>query len=62
VARDHGQSLFADGQLRVPGQSRGEPVEQLGVFGDFERDPINVGELGRYNGEAVQLLSDAGYR
>ena len=57
-----GQSLFADGNFEYPVNPEVEPVEQLGAFGDFERDPINVGELGRFNAEAVQLLTDAGYR
>ena len=57
-----GQSQFVDGNFEYPVNPDVDPVEQLGEFGDFERDPINVGELGRYNAEAVQLLTDAGYR
>ena len=57
-----GQSQFVDGNYEYPVNPDVEPVAQLGEFGAFERDPINVGELGRYNAEAVQLLTDAGYR
>jgi len=57
-----GQSQFVDGNFEYPVNPAVEPVEQLDAFGAFERDPINVGELGRYNAEAVQLLTDAGYR
>ena len=57
-----GQSQFVDGNFEYPVNPEVEPVEQLEGFGDFRRDPINVAELGRYNAEAVQLLTDAGYR
>jgi iron(III) transport system substrate-binding protein len=57
-----GQSLFVDGNFEYPVNPEVAPVEQLGEFGDFERDPINVGELGRYNAQATQILTDAGYR
>ena len=57
-----GQSLFVDGNFEYPVNRSVEPVEVLDGLGDFERDELNVGELGRYNAEAVQLLTDAGYR
>lgn len=57
-----GQSLFVDGNFEYPVNPEVEPVEQLTAFGEFRRDPINVGELGVYNAQAVQLLTDAGYQ
>lgn len=57
-----GQSLFVDGNFEYPVNRSVEPVEVLDGFGDFTRDELNVGELGRYNAEAVQLLTDARYR
>lgn len=57
-----GQSLFVDGNFEYPVNRSVEPVEVLGELGDFTRDELNVGQLGRYNAEAVQLLTDAGYR
>ena len=57
-----GQSLFVDGNFEYPVNRSVEPVEVLAGLGDFTRDELNVGELGRYNAEAVQLLTDAGYR
>ncbi len=57
-----GQSLFVDGNFEYPVNRSVEPVEVLREQGEFRRDELNVGELGRYNAEAVQLLTDAGYR
>lgn len=57
-----GQSLFVDGNFEYPVNRSVEPVEVLAGLGDFRRDELNVGELGRYNADAVQLLTDAGYR
>lgn len=57
-----GQSLFVDGNFEYPVNPSVEPVEVLKGFGDFTRDELNVGQLGRHNAEAVQLLTDAGYR
>jgi iron(III) transport system substrate-binding protein len=57
-----GQSLFVDGNFEYPVNRSVEPTEVLVGFGEFRRDELNVGELGRHNAEAVQLLTDAGYR
>jgi len=57
-----GQSLFVDGNFEYPVNRSVEPVEVLGQLGDFRRDELNVGELGAHNADAVQLLTDAGYR
>ena len=57
-----GQSLFVDGNFEYPVNRSVDPVEVLDELGEFRRDELNVGELGRYNAEAVQLLTDAGYR
>lgn len=56
-----GQSLFVDGNFEYPVNRSVEPVEVLQERGDFARDELNVGELGRFNADAVQLLTDAGY-
>jgi iron(III) transport system substrate-binding protein len=57
-----GQSLFVDGNYEFPVNPAVEPVDEVAAFGEFRRDPINVGELGRFNAAATQLLSDAGYK
>lgn len=57
-----GQSLFVDGNFEYPVNRSVEPVEVLDGLGSFQRDELNVGELGRHNAEAVQLLTDADYR
>ena len=57
-----GQSQFVDGNFEYPVNRSVEPVETLVELGEFRRDELNVGELGRYNAAAVQILTDAGYR
>lgn len=57
-----GQSLFVDGNFEYPVNRSVPPVQVLRDLGDFTRDDLNVGELGRYNADAVQLLTDAGYK
>ena len=57
-----GQSLFVDGNFEYPVNRSVEPVDVLGGLGDFRRDELNVGELGDHNADAVQVLTDAGYR
>jgi iron(III) transport system substrate-binding protein len=57
-----GQSLFVDGNFEYPVNRSVEPVEVLDGLGEFRRDELNLGELGQYNDDAVQLLTDAGYR
>jgi len=57
-----GQSLFVDGNFEYPVNRSVEPVEVLAELGDFRRDDLNVGELGTHNADAVQVLTDAGYR
>ena len=57
-----GQSQFVDGNFEFPVNRSVKPVKDLVELGQFRRDDLNVGELGRYNAQAVQLLTDAGYR
>ncbi len=57
-----GQSLFVDGNFEYPVNPQVQPAAALDRFGPFRADPLNVGEFGQYNAEAVQLLTDAGYR
>ena len=57
-----GQSLFVDGNFEYPVNRSVQPVQTLQELGTFDRDELNVGELGSYNADAVQLLTDAGYR
>jgi iron(III) transport system substrate-binding protein len=57
-----GQSQFVDGNFEYPVNRSVEPVETLVELGEFTRDELNVGELGTYNAQAVQVLTDAGYR
>ncbi|MEX2291208.1 MAG: extracellular solute-binding protein [Mycobacteriales bacterium] len=57
-----GQSPLVDGNFEYPVNPDVQPVELVRDFGSFERDQLNVGELGGHNDVAVRLLADAGYR
>jgi iron(III) transport system substrate-binding protein len=57
-----GQSLFVDGNFEYPVNPDVEPAPLLEQFGPLPADDINVGKFGGYNDEALQLLTDAGYR
>lgn len=57
-----GQSLFVDGNFEYPVNRSVPPAPVLRGLGTFSRDELNIGELGRFNADAVQLLADAGYR
>ena len=57
-----GQSLFVDGNFEYPVNRSVRPVDALDELGTFRRDELNVGQLGRHNAAAVQLLTGAGYR
>jgi iron(III) transport system substrate-binding protein len=57
-----GQALFVDGNYEYPVNRSVELDPLLQDLGSFRRDELNVGELGQHNADAVQLLTDAGYR
>ena len=57
-----GQSLFVEGNFEFPVNPEVELHPILQSFGTYRRDDLNVGELGQHNAEAVQVLTDAGYR
>jgi iron(III) transport system substrate-binding protein len=57
-----GQSLFVDGNFEYPVNQDVEPTEQLQELGDFQPDALNVAELAVHNAQAVQIMTEAGYR
>jgi len=57
-----GQELFVEGNYEYPVNPGAERNALLREFGEFRQDELNVGELGARNAEAVQVLTDAGYR
>jgi len=58
----NGQKLFADSNHEFPANPNVEPHEIIAAFGSFETDPLNIGEYGRLQKDAVELLNRAGYR
>ena len=57
-----GQSLFVDGNFEYPVNPDVQPVDVLAGLGEYRTDELNVGELGRYNADAVRIMTEAGYR
>lgn len=57
-----GQELFVEGNYEYPVNPAAERNALLRELGEFRPDELNVGELGARNAEAVQVLTDAGYR
>jgi iron(III) transport system substrate-binding protein len=57
-----GQSLFVDGNFEYPVNPDVEPTQVLQGLGEFRADELNVGDLAAHNAEAVQLMTEAGYR
>jgi len=58
----NGQKLFADSNHEFPANPNVAPHTIIAGFGSFETDPLNIGEYGRLQKEAVELLNRAGYR
>jgi iron(III) transport system substrate-binding protein len=57
-----GQPMFVEGNFEFPVNPEVELHPILKAFGPYRRDELNVGELGQHNAQAVQVLTDAGYR
>jgi iron(III) transport system substrate-binding protein len=57
-----GQKLFADSNHEFPANPTVTPHPIIAGFGDFIADPIDMGEYGRLQVEAIKLLDEAGYR
>lgn len=57
-----GQKLFADSNHEFPANPAVAPHAIIAAFGEFKTDPLNIGEFGRLQKDAVELLNRAGYR
>lgn len=57
-----GQKLFADSNHEFPANPEVAPHAIIAAFGEFKTDPLNMGEFGRLQKDAVELLNRAGYR
>lgn len=56
-----GQKIFSDANNEFPADPNTAPNEIIAGFGEFKADEGSVRELGRLNGQAVTLLSEAKY-
>jgi iron(III) transport system substrate-binding protein len=56
-----GQEPLVRGSFEYPVNDAVEPDALLEQFGEFRPDPVNVGELGRFNADALRLMQEAGY-
>lgn len=57
-----GQASLVEGNFEYPVNRSVALLPLVERLGTFRRDELNVGELGRLNAEAVQLLTEVGYR
>ena len=57
-----GQPLFVEGNYEYPVNREVPQPQVLESFGPYQRDRLNVGELGGHNAAAVRLLTQVGYR
>lgn len=56
-----GQRQFADANFEFPANPDVPPAPLLASWGEFKKDSLWVGELGKLQPEAVRLLDRAGY-
>ncbi len=58
----NGQELFAGSNHEFPANPKVAAHPIIAAFGEFRTDPLNIGEYGRLQRDAVELLNRAGYR
>ncbi|HWK43678.1 MAG TPA: extracellular solute-binding protein [Stellaceae bacterium] len=59
ILRPDIQAVFAGGNLEYPIRTDVPPAPELQKLGSFKIDPANVGQLGRFGPEAVQIMTRA---
>ncbi len=57
----NGQQVLIEGSFEYPANPAVEPDPLIAEFGEYRQDPVNVGELGRHNADAIRLMQEAGY-
>ena len=62
ILRPDIQAVFAGGTLEYPIRTDIPPAPELQKLGSFKIDPSNVGRLGRFGPEAVQIMTRAGWQ
>ena len=62
LSAPEGQKLFADSNHEFPANPEVAPHPIIAAFGEFKTDQLNIGEFGRLQREAVEILNRAGYR
>ncbi len=62
LSSPRGQKLFADSNHEYPVNPNVAPHPIIAGFGKFIEDPVNKGEFGRLQADAIKLLDRAGYR
>lgn len=57
-----GQEMFAGTNHEFPANPEAPVHEIIAGFGQFDADPLDKGELGRLQADAVKMLNEAGYQ
>jgi iron(III) transport system substrate-binding protein len=62
LCSDEAQAAFADGNMEYPAKPGIPAAAVLQGFGKLDPDTLDLSQLGKYNAEAVKVLSAAGWR
>ena len=53
--------MFANNNFEFPVAPQTKVSEEIGQFGDFKRDPIDVDGAGEHLDDALQLMQQVGW-
>lgn len=62
VSSEEAQNLFADVNMEYPVNPQNQANSVVQAWGDFKANPRNVASAGQYQGEAIRLMDEAGYK
>ncbi|GMQ90042.1 MAG: extracellular solute-binding protein [Gammaproteobacteria bacterium] len=62
ASSEQAQRLFADANMEYPVNPRVKPDPQVGAWGEFKQDSINLSQAGKLQPEAVMLMDRVGYK
>jgi iron(III) transport system substrate-binding protein len=62
LSSEKAQNLYADVNLEYPANPQVVPHSMIVSWGNFKQNPINLGNAGKHQAEAIRLMDRAGYR
>jgi iron(III) transport system substrate-binding protein len=61
LSRPGEQTVFADNNFEYPVAPGVKPAQEIGQFGSFKRDPIDVAAAGAHIDDALRLMDEVGW-